>query len=46
MTKKVVLASLFALAGCDCLHSSQLVNDAVAYSSRNIDAALKVVVCD
>ena len=43
MTKKVVLVSSFALAGCD---SSQLVNDAVAYSSRNIDAALKVVVCD
>ena len=44
MKKEAVLVSLFALAGYDCLHSSQLVNDAVAYSPRNIDAALKVAV--
>ena len=37
--KEVVLVSLVALAGCDCLYSS-------AYSSRDIDAALKVAVGD
>jgi hypothetical protein len=45
VAKEVFLFSLVVLAGCDCPHSSQLVNDAVAYSLLNIDAALKVAGC-